>query len=416
MSDDSLVGNSSDASASALASGAWSSAAPNGTAAPLASRPERDEALARAEVTVLGLIFVLATSGNATLLVSLWRRRKHASRMHAFLVHLSVADLVVAFFQVLPQLAWDVTDAFQASNGVCKVVKYLQVVGMFASAYMIVAMTVDRFQAVCYPMVTFKKKRSRWNGLVCAAWATSLALSTPQIFIFSLSEYEKGIFDCTATFAAHWGAKAYVTWVTLAVFVLPTLAVVVCQAQICRIIRLNLYVKTHQGPDEEEAAGGDERRAGGQLMPSRASSVTGISRAMINTVRMTLVIVLVYVACWAPWFTVQLWSAWDSKAPKEGPTFVIIMLLGNLNSCTNPWIYLWFAGGLSPGGCRGLVPHARPPAPDFNVDESVMSTATFREDRDDSLRGGDAPTPPLASLPPSQAQAASSPHAVSCLP
>lgn len=44
----------------------------------------------------------------------------------------------------------------------------------------------------------------------------------------------------------------------------------------------------------------------------------GVSRAMSKTLRMTLVIVLVYTMCWLPYFTVQLWAAWDPNPPENG--------------------------------------------------------------------------------------------------
>lgn len=43
-----------------------------------------------------------------------------------------------------------------------------------------------------------------------------------------------------------------------------------------------------------------------------------ISAAMSKTVRMTVVIVLVYSVCWAPFFSVQLWAAWDPDPPQNG--------------------------------------------------------------------------------------------------
>lgn len=46
--------------------------------------------------------------------------------------------------------------------------------------------------------------------------------------------------------------------------------------------------------------------------------LTGVSKAMSKTVRMTLVIVLVYTLCWSPFFIVQLWAAWDPNPPDQG--------------------------------------------------------------------------------------------------
>ena len=50
-----------------------------------------------------------------------------------------------------------------------------------------------------------------------------------QVFIFSRSEVAPGVFECWGNFAEHWGLKAYVTWMTLAVFILPVLIITVCQ-------------------------------------------------------------------------------------------------------------------------------------------------------------------------------------------
>ncbi|MBN3326582.1 AVT protein, partial [Atractosteus spatula] len=203
----------------------------------------RNESLAKIEIALLAVIFLSASVLNTGLLLVLWKRRKQVSRMRVFVLHLCLADLVVAFFQICPQLIWDITDRFIGPDALCRAIKYLQIVGMFASTYMIVVMTIDRYQAICNPMVTFQRKRTRCNVPV-------------------------------------------------------------------------------------------------------ASSVTGVSKARIKTVKMTVVIVVAYIVCWAPFFTVQLWSVWDVNAPIETATFTILMLLASLNSCANPCIYLLFSGQL----------------------------------------------------------------------
>ncbi|XP_006807651.2 vasopressin V2 receptor-like [Neolamprologus brichardi] len=290
----------------------------------------RNESLAKVEIALLSVIFVSAAFLNTSLLLVLWKQRKQMSRMRVFVFHLCLADLVVTFFQVCPQLLWDITDRFVGPDLVCRLVKYLQVLGMFSSTYMIVVMTVDRYQAICNPMVKFQRTRTRLNVPVCVAWGISLLGSLPQVFIFSQVEVTPGVFDCWATFIQPWGLQTYITWTTLVIFVLPVITVVVCQVRICRAIQINIYQKTQQ--------------KGTMGLSSRASGVAGMSKARVKTLKMTVVIVLAYIVCWAPFFTVQLWSAWDKQAPKETATFTILMLLASLNSCANPCIYLLFSG------------------------------------------------------------------------
>ncbi len=158
---------------------------------------------------------------------------------------------------MLPQLVWDITEHFQGPDALCRSVKYLQVVGMFASSYMIVAMTVDRHYAICCPLQAYRGGApSRWNTPIMVAWGLALVLSLPQVgvnglrsfltvfligsqlfcllvytqvFIFSRSEVSPGVFECWGHFAEPWGLKAYVTWMTVAVFVLPAFIITVCQ-------------------------------------------------------------------------------------------------------------------------------------------------------------------------------------------
>uniref|UniRef100_A0A3Q3DD06 Vasopressin V2 receptor n=1 Tax=Hippocampus comes TaxID=109280 RepID=A0A3Q3DD06_HIPCM len=301
--------------------------------------------LAQAEIAVLGVVLALTTLGNSFVLWVLLRRRKHNAPMHVFMVNLCVADLVVAFFQVLPQLIWDITDKFQGPDFLCRSIKYLQIVGMFASSYMIVAMTVDRHHAICCPLQAYRSGAvSRWNTPVMVAWGLALVLSIPQVFIFSRSEVSPGEFECWGHFAEVWGLKAYITWMTVAVFLLPALIITICQVRVIfREIHNNIYLKS-----ERTVASGSPRCSLDYAPHDPAAMPPpSITKAMSKTVRMTLVIVLVYTVCWSPFFIVQLWAAWDPNSPSQGVAFTILMLLASLNSCTNPWIYTAFSSSVS---------------------------------------------------------------------
>ncbi|NXM58779.1 V1BR protein, partial [Illadopsis cleaveri] len=320
----------------------------------------RDEELAKAEVGVLGTILAVATTGNLGVLLAMYRLRRKMSRMHLFILHLGLTDLGVALFQVLPQLLWKVTYRFLGPDVLCRAVKYLQVLSMFSSTYMLMAMTLDRYLAVCHPLQSLRQPGRQAYAMIGATWLLSCLLSLPQVFIFSLREVRpgSGVLDCWADFGPPWGARAYVTWTALCVFVLPVGVLGVCYSLICHEICKNLKGKTQSGtggaPSPAEKGMGMGK--GGQ--PSRVSSVRTISRAKIRTVKMTFVIVAAYVTCWAPFFSVQMWSVWDEDAPDDESTdvaFSITMLLASLSSCCSPWIYLFFSGHLLQGSgrCRG---------------------------------------------------------------
>ncbi|XP_007442586.1 mesotocin receptor-like [Python bivittatus] len=320
-------------------------------ASTLPERQARDEQLAKVEIAVLGIIFVAASVSNFILILVLWRRRMNLSRIYVFLLHLSIADLMVAFFQVLPQLFWKITDVFMGPDILCRTVSYFQLLSMFASTYMTVVMAMDRFQVVCYPTASFKKKATLWNASVCTSWFISFAFSVPQIFIFQKSETSPGIFDCQAHFIEPWGTKVYVTWISIAIFFLPAAILITCHVRICRVIHRNVYMKGY--PDWEVT---NQK----QILSSQASNTNWISKTVIKTIKMTVVIVVAYVFCWSPFFIAQLWTAWHpGDARTEGPAIAILMLLGNLNSCVNPWIYMYFCGQIP--NCSKKTLHTRAP-------------------------------------------------------
>ncbi|KAM9258627.1 LOW QUALITY PROTEIN: vasopressin V2 receptor-like, partial [Morus bassanus] len=263
--------------------------------------PPRDAALAAAEVGVLAVVLALALGGNAL---------RPAPPLRRYLRHLSVADLGVAGGQVLPQLLWDVTDRFRGPDILCRVTKYLQGVAMFASAYVAVAMAYDRHRAICRPLGRCRR----------------------GVGIFGQREVGAGEKDCWATFIQPWGARAYVTWVALAVLVAPAALLGGLQVAVTRAL-------------------GQQGQRG------------GLGRARAKSHRMAMVVLGVYVGCWAPFFCAQLWAVWDPQAPVEGPAFTILMLLASLNSCTNPWIYAAFSTSLSRAMGRILCPCRHPRGP-----------------------------------------------------
>ncbi|KAH0628803.1 hypothetical protein JD844_010351 [Phrynosoma platyrhinos] len=328
---------------------------------------DRDVALAQAEIAILASIFLLATLSNGLVLGALFRRRHRVAPtpMHRFICQLCLADLTVALFQVLPQLIWDITDRFQGPDILCRAITYLQVVGMFASSYIIVAMTYDRHRAICRPMLAFRRGPGTWHRLVVVAWTASFLLSLPQLFIFSKVELPSGAHECWATFAEPWGARAYVTWVTLMVFILPTIFIATCQGMIFCEVHRSLQL----GPEGAMKGRGSRRRS------------SSISCAVAKTLKMTLVIVLTYVFCWAPFFLVQLWAVWDPQAPIDGPVFTLLMLVASLNSCTNPWVYATFSNSISNELCRIFCPRLARQRMGSLYEDSAL-TASFSLGRD----------------------------------
>lgn len=127
----------------------------------------RDEELAKVEMAVLALLFILTVLGNCIFLLGIFFRRQKMTRMYYFILHLSVADLITAFFNVLAQLFWEITYRFQGGNFLCKFVKYSQILGPYSSSYILVMTALDRYQAICHPLsnCTWTARRSKVGSI-----------------------------------------------------------------------------------------------------------------------------------------------------------------------------------------------------------------------------------------------------------
>jgi len=320
----------------------------------------RDERLAAVEIAVQLVILCAAIVGNVIVLVVVLlvlRDRRvsdrnaavqtttssstaRLSRMNRMIVHLSTADLFVAFFNVLPQLLWDVTGTFRGNDLLCRTVTYLQLVAMYASSYVLVATAVDRYLAICRPLNAFKRRGS--DRLVGAAWLLALVFAVPQLAVFGYREADdNGYSECWAVFDPAWSLRVYITWTTLAIYICHAIILAVSYTRICcaviRSIRQRQSAthsitapasRCHDNVTSSSSASrsyvpacstssSSVTRGGG----GRGARVTGppsLSTAKIRTIKLTITVNVSYVVCWGPFFVSQLWAAYDSSAPFEG--------------------------------------------------------------------------------------------------
>ena len=259
----------------------------------------RNEDLAKLEIIVQTFIFLLAVIGNSVVVLTLLIQRSDWARMHLLMLHLCFADLFVAFGSVLPQLLWDVTFVFKGGNILCKVVKYMQIVAIYASAYVLVMTAVDRYFAICHPFMSHQWSVSRVHRMVILAWSLSLIFSTPQLFIFSYELSSYGMYDCWGTFTPEWTLPLYITCFTALVYIIPTLILAFCYGSICIAVWKSGNLESTNSKDVKS-----KRR--------------GITQAKLKTIKLTLAVVLIYLLCWSPFFIAQMWAVYDENAPFNG--------------------------------------------------------------------------------------------------
>lgn len=67
-------------------------------------------------------------------------------------VFVIVSDLTVGLISVLTDIISRMTIAWYAGNIACKVIRFLQATVTYSSTYVLVALSIDRYDAITHPM------------------------------------------------------------------------------------------------------------------------------------------------------------------------------------------------------------------------------------------------------------------------
>ncbi|XP_049286147.1 cardioacceleratory peptide receptor-like isoform X2 [Anopheles funestus] len=298
------------------------------------------------QFTVLWILFVVIVLGNTAVLVTLFLNKNRKSRMNFFIKQLAIADLSVGLLSVLTDIVQRITISWLAGNVACKLIRFVQVWVTYASTYVLVALSIDRYDAITHPM-NFSGCWKRARRLVAAAWGFSAAFSSPMFYLYEERTIQDQL-QCWIELGDPFRWQVYLCWVAASLFVIPAFIISACYVIIIRTI-WSKGSMLGPAPISTAANGAKHRpiRNGGcaELASRRASSRGIIPRAKVKTVKMTIVIVIVFVLCWSPYIVFDLLQVFE-QIPKTQTNIAIatfIQSLAPLNSAANPLIYCLFS-------------------------------------------------------------------------
>ncbi|XP_070251756.1 gonadotropin-releasing hormone receptor isoform X2 [Myotis yumanensis] len=136
-------------------------------------------------VTVTFFLFLLSTTFNATFLLKLkqWTQKKEKgkklSRMNVLLKHLTLANLLETLIVMPLDGMWNITVQWYGGELLCKVLSYLKLFSMYAPAFMMVVISLDRSLAITRPLPMSNSKLGQ--SLIGVAWLLSSLFAGPQL-------------------------------------------------------------------------------------------------------------------------------------------------------------------------------------------------------------------------------------------
>ncbi|KAG1712248.1 Cardioacceleratory peptide receptor [Nymphon striatum] len=171
----------------------------------------------------------------------------------------------------------------------------------------------------------------RGRILVALAWGLSVVFSSPTLYLYDVKDI-MGKSQCWIDLGGTMEWRIYIMVIAFALFFIPTLIITACYA-----IILNCIFTDDAVFDKYS---------------KRASSRGIIPRAKIKTIKLTFVIVFVFIICWSPYFLYDIFQVFgyitDSNTTFAVSTF--IQSLAPLNSAANPLIYCLFSTHI----CRNM--------------------------------------------------------------
>ncbi|XP_011179652.1 gonadotropin-releasing hormone receptor [Zeugodacus cucurbitae] len=293
-------------------------------------------------------VWVLAVMATASLfgnMLTMWniyktrfkRRslRNSWNAIYSLLFHLSIADLLVTGFCIIGEAAWAYTVQWRGGDLLCKTFKLFQMFSLYLSTYVMVLIGVDRWFAVKFPMrsLYMTKRCYQFLGIV---YISSFILSIPQFFIFHLSRgpFIEEFHQCVThgTYTAPWQEQSYTTFTLFSTFLIPFCVLTVTYISTFRAISKS--EKIFLGPQQEP-------HTSANLMHTNRQRL--IHKAKMNSLRLSFVIIIAFLICWAPYCTLMVLLQFvkiDEATSKK--CIAVIFFFGMSNSLANPVIYYVF--------------------------------------------------------------------------
>lgn len=278
-------------------------------------------------IVTYSVLMVISAVGNITVLtIILKRRRKAGTRIHAMLMHLAIADLLVTFLMMPLEITWAWTVQWVLGDPLCRIMSFFRIFGLYLSSFILICISVDRYLAVLQPMRLYQMDR-RGKLMIAVAWIASVVCSLPQSYIFHVERHPNATWyeQCVTynAFPSKLHELAYLYFGMFMMYWLPLIVILFCYASIIvEIYRRSRESICGQGTD-------NVRRLG------------FLGRAKSRTLKMTIIIVIAFVVCWTPYYIMAIWYWTDTKSAQMVDQKVqhALFMFACTNSCMNPIVY-----------------------------------------------------------------------------
>uniref|UniRef100_A0A0N5C6K6 G_PROTEIN_RECEP_F1_2 domain-containing protein n=1 Tax=Strongyloides papillosus TaxID=174720 RepID=A0A0N5C6K6_STREA len=248
---------------------------------------------------------------------------------------------------------------------ICKLYKYLSIIPMYASPFLLVATSVDRYYAICKPLERLKHNfYTTAKFFALFAWVFAFICSIPNLIIWE----QTTLGSCEVPIYNAWISKLNILFFSTVAWILPCILVAVLFYFVYRVA----YRKKSTGPVDFQCNsviirkkyrctffnGLNNLLKGTSILNflqtqkkesyvmsyvfkgSKKIKNDDIVKKKKETLKLTITIVIVSFLMYSPFAIVNLMDFFNFKFG-DGKLLTYILFLGNLNTCSSPIIYLY---------------------------------------------------------------------------
>ncbi|XP_014669110.1 PREDICTED: cholecystokinin receptor-like [Priapulus caudatus] len=314
-------------------------------------------------ITLYALIFVLSVVGNVLVIVTLVQNKRMRTVTNVFLLNLSVSDLLLSLLCMPFTLVGGILQRWIFGSFTCVLLPYLQAVSVAVSAFTLVAISLERYFAICHPLTS-----RRWQTLshayktITVIWIAAGTVAVPIAVTTKLTPIMHGRFKCREQWPTRSAERVYTLMIDVVMFLLPCLLMMAAYSLISHTLWQGIKIEEQDMKAEQEsrnAACGLGRKAEEsvslrcngsmkprpahrQLMRKSTANTEKNLKAKKRVIRMLFVVVLEFFLCWGPLYTTYTWALFDPKRVFNliGPLgYNLVLLVAYASSCTNPITY-----------------------------------------------------------------------------
>ncbi|XP_078105774.1 neuropeptide FF receptor 1 like 2 [Sander vitreus] len=293
-------------------------------------------------------IFLLCMVGNILVCLIVLANRRMRTVTNLFILNLAISDLLVGIFCIPTTLVDLLITGWPFSNTVCKLSGLVQGMSVSASVFTLVAIAVERFRCIVYPLQP-KPTVLVAKAAIVLIWVLAVVIMCPTAVALTMEEvpfhymvynddfnHTSPLYTCYENFANPQMRKVYTAVLFVLIYLVPLTVITLMYGSIggklCSSVVANIEPKL---ANARVQVGG--RRAGQPM----------ISQKKIKVIKMLILVALLFMLSWLPLWTLMMMADYagfdrDQLDLLTSYIFPFAHWLAFSNSSVNPIIYGYY--------------------------------------------------------------------------